>query len=40
MPKGCRFMSEEDIKAAVAQDFKQELREYFVVGIHQLVSVD
>jgi hypothetical protein len=30
MPKGFRFMSEEDIKAAVAQ----ELTKYFVVGIH------
>jgi hypothetical protein len=38
MLKGCRFELEENIKAMVLQWFQQQqLREFFVEGIHQLV---
>jgi hypothetical protein len=37
--RGCVFVSDEDLKAAVVQRFPQKLRELFVERAHRLVHL-
>jgi hypothetical protein len=38
VPKGCTLMSDKDVKMAMVECFKQQLRWFFVEGIHWLVQ--